>query len=590
MTDMSNPTEQDCLRESIHLSGAIQPHGYLVSCGRTDWVVRHVSANVEALFGVPPEELLGKPLSEYMAEDVLHAIGDAISGEDATGVAQRACTSNIGYVMTVCDITAHVADDMVHVELEPQAFRVQERAPTSVAQSMVAQMGMGGDAGGFFQRTAEQVQLLTGYDRVMVYRFREDDSGEVITESCRDGMEPFLGLRYPATDIPPQARRLYLRNRIRVIPDASYSAVPIVPPLRPGGEPLDLSQHVLRSVSPIHLEYLGNMGVVASMSISIVSGGRLWGLIACHHGSPKPLTAGVRAAADLFGMFVSMRVAAREQERTMQRYESAQRVHEKLSQRLSRAPDFGAALVGELDAIQALLESDGSAAWLDGQWHTCGRAPASRNPQPLLDWLQRIDSPSIAMTDTAADWNPPALGAPGLAGVLAINLGSPADWLFLFRIEQVEQVRWAGEPKKALVVTDDGQRIAPRKSFATWRETVRGRSVGWSASDQRGALRIQRVLREHRGRRLVHARDSRDQEHRHLRQRLHDQKLRLGDAAALLEGLVHVGEHDAARISERIDRLEEDLRALMGRSGLRQPSPLHDASDTDASRGTGTVS
>jgi len=579
MTDTQNPVVEDCLREPIHLSGAIQPHGYLVSCDGSDWTVRHVSANVEALFGVPPGELLGKALSEFIPDDVLHAIDDVVAGEEANGVAQRACTSNIGPLMTVCDVTAHVADDLVHVELEPQPFRVQERAPTSIAQSMVAQMGIGDDGSGFFQRTAEQVQLLTGYDRVMVYRFREDDSGEVIAETCRDGMEPYLGLRYPATDIPPQARHLYLRNRIRVIPDATYAAVPLVPPLLPDGQSLDLSQHVLRSVSPIHLEYLGNMGVVASMSISIVSGGRLWGLIACHHGSPRPLTAAVRAAADLFGMFVSMRVAAREQEQTMEHYESAQRVHEKLAQRLSRAPDFDGALIGELESLQGALACDGSAVWLGGQWHTSGRAPASRNPQPLLEWLRHQGHPAVATADAAADWNVPALGAPGLAGLMAINLGTPRDWLFLFRVEQVEQVRWAGEPKKALVVTDDGERIAPRKSFATWRETVRGRSVGWSASDLRGAQRMQRVLRDHRSRVLAHG-DPGHYEHRHVRQRLQDQKLRLDGAAALLDGLVHLEERDAARISDRIDRLEEDLRMLMGRSAAPPGSAIDPSRDS----------
>lgn len=570
MTDPARLTDPDtiaaCLSEPIHLSGAIQPHGYLLSCSPADWIVRHASANVDALLGVGADELLGQSLAELVDMEVLQAITDTLASSDAGGVAQRACTTNVGPAMTVCDACVHTADGLVHVEFEPQPFRMQERPATAVAQWMVAQAGAGDDAGDFFQRATEQVQLLTGYDRVMVYRFRDDDTGEVIAETCRAGMEPYLGLRYPASDIPPQARLLYLRNRIRVIPDAGYTPVPLVPARQPDGRALDLSQHVLRSVSPVHLEYLRNMGVVASMSISIISGGRLWGLIACHHPTPRPLSATTRSAADLFGMFVSMRVAAREQDLTLERYERAQRVRDALAQRLSLARNFNAALVDELGALQAALDCDGAVLWLGGRWHAAGRVPGSRDPAPLLTWLDAHGRASIAMTPDSAEWNVPALDAGGLAGLMAINLGAPADWLFLFRREQVEQVNWAGEPTKALVVSDDGERIAPRRSFATWRETMRGCSEAWSGSDRNGAERIHRVLREQRGRALAHARDLQDIDTRYQRQKLRDQKQRLDEVAALLDGLGHLEEADTARISQQIERLDADLRALIRRS------------------------
>ncbi len=572
--DLSSPDIQECLREPIHLSGAIQPHGYLVSCSPGDWRVRHASANIDALLGLPAASLLGQSLREFVEDDVIDRINDAIAGSEPNAAAQRACTTNVGTTMTVCDVTAHVADGLVHVEFEPQPYRRQELPPTAVAQFMVAQADMGGEGEAFFQRAAEQVRSLTGYDRVMVYRFREDDSGEVIAETCAAGMEPYLGLRYPATDIPPQARVLYLRNRIRVIPDARYEPVPLVPGTRADGAPLDLSQHVLRSVSPVHLEYLANMGVVASMSISIISGGRLWGLIACHHPSPQPLSANVRASADLFGRFVSMWVSAREQELTMSRYENAQRLRDALAQRLAQARDFDAALVDEIEAMQRVIDCDGAALWVGGQWHAKGRTPDAAQAGALLDWLRaQDDAQHVAMTDAAEDWQAARGDADGLAGLLAINLGSADDWLFLFRVEQVEQVRWAGEPKKALVLTDDGQRIAPRKSFAIWRETVQGRSAPWSDSDKRGAERLHRVLREQRRRALAHAREMDELDRRYQRQRMLDQKSRLENLSTMLEGLIHLEDDDTAQLAARIDRLESDLRSMMHKAGSRAGTP-----------------
>lgn len=248
------------------------------------------------------------------------------------------------------------------------------------------------------------------------------------------------------------------------------------------------------------------------------------------------------------------------------RLERAQEVRDALVQRLSAARNFESALINELDLMCGALDSDGAALLLDGQWHCSGRVPGSANPQPLLQWLDRGGRPLVALTDRAEDWNVPELQANGLAGVMAIHLGAANEWLFLFRVEEVEQVRWAGEPHKALVITDDGQRIAPRKSFAVWRETVRGRSVGWSESDERGADRLHRVLREQRRRSVAHAQDLYDLDSLNQRQALMDQKRRLNHIASLLDGLMHLDDAETGKISARISRLEGDLNRLMRRT------------------------
>ncbi|WP_119716967.1 GAF domain-containing protein [Cognatilysobacter tabacisoli] len=566
MTTTARPSANDCARDPIHLCGAIQPHGYLVSCELPSWTVRHVSTNIAELFEVEPEALVGQSLRDHVGDEVLDALGEAAALSEPGQPAHRAGGGNFGALGRLCDLTVHVADGLVHIEIEPQPYGQPERMPSAVAQAMIARLSSASDDAEFHHRVAEQVRQLTGYDRVMVYRFRADDSGEVIAESCPADMEPFLGLRYPASDIPPQARWLYLRNRLRVIPDANYHPVSVLPALRREGLPLDLSQHVLRSVAPVHLEYLHNMGVAASMSISIVSGDRLWGLIACHHRAPRRVPPGIRAAAELFGLFVSMRVAAREQDAMVSRYLHAQHVREAISDQLARAGDAHSALVATLPQLRSTLESDGAALLVGGERHEDGRVPSATDWLSLRRWLQQHAAEPVAMTDVAEDWRTPNDDPDGLAGVMAIHLGG-GDRLLLFRREQIEDVRWAGDPDKAMVPTDDGQRIAPRKSFATWVQTVRGRAEPWSEADRRGAARLHALLREQRWRAAAHARqrdhelDAIDQHSR--RHAVRDHQHRLDGIASLLDGLVHLDGDATRELGSRIARLEQDIRDLM---------------------------
>ena len=546
-----------CAKEPIHLSGAIQAHGYLVSCAMPDWTVRQASSNVDALLEVPVDALIGRSLREHVSEDVLQSILDTLSLASPNAVAQRAGQANLGPLGTACDLVVHVADDLVHIEIEPRHTRGPAPQPTALAQSMVAAVAHEPPED-FHAFVAAQVRGLTGYDRVMVYRFLHDGTGEVIAEAHADGMEPYLGLRYPASDIPPQARALYLRNRLRVIPDVDYVPVAIVPGVV-DGQPLDLSQHALRSVSPIHLEYLRNMGVGASMSISIIAGGRLWGLIACHHPEPRLVPPAIRAAADLFGLFVSMRVAAAEQQRTMAHFEHAQQVRDALVLRLAGARDFDVALLGELPLLRTSLGADGVALWSRANWQATGSVPDPRRVPALVDWLQSHGADSIVASDAMDEWAAPLDGDP-VAGVLGLRLGAD-DWLLLFRNEQVETVRWAGEPAKALVPTDDGLRIAPRRSFAVWRQSVRGRSLPWSDADRRGASRLHQLLAEQR-RRIQTRTDMPAMELQHRQVAMDDRRQRLDQLAQMLEGLAHLEPDASRRLDARIAELERELHRL----------------------------
>lgn len=564
---MSNPIDRAlaaCAREPIHQSGAIQPHGYMISCALPDWTIRHVSANIEELTGFAPDDMLRQSLREFFTSDLLDPIAETIGFSEPGAPPQRAAVGNIGPMAQLCDIGVHVADGLVHLEIEIQPQNASgERSPTIVAQAMISRLAGHEGADDFNQQVAEQVRLLTGYDRVMVYRFRHDNAGEVVAE-CRDpAMPSYLGLRYPGADIPAQARALYLRNRVRVIPDVSYVPVPIVPDRHASGEPLDLSQHALRSVSPVHMEYLRNMGVAASTSISIVAGGRLWGLIACHHRTPRRLSPGVRASADLFGLFVSMRIAAGEQQRATAHEEEARLVRDTLSMRLDAAPDPRLALPDNLDLLCRAIHSNGVALFQRGEWHTAGRAPGADAKPHLVRWAERATTPGVLATAHASDWLG-ELDGDGVAGVLAVPL-DPAteDWLFFFRCEEVEEVRWAGRPDEPMQLDESGNRIGPRRSFAAWHETVRGHSVPWSDADFRTADRLSMTLRERYRRSHLHVQVS-DLRARRTRVEVRDQRERLLRMSELLDGLVHVGPDEAARLAARISVLESELQTLIG--------------------------
>ena len=301
------PVDLDnCAREPIHVPGSIQPRGVFLAVTEPDLVVRHTSQNVAELLGHPVDDVLGHPLEHVLGAEAAGAIEHHVR----TWGNLRARNP---LVVTVGDVELDVVlhrilsgeSTLLIVELEPASGPRPFSFPNTyqAVRGAVEQLNHAHDLAQLYEITAREVRALTGFDRVMIYRFDDEYNGEVVAEAKRPDLNPFLGLHYPASDIPPQARALYEQNWVRLISDVGYTPSRIVPGLdEETGLPLDLTHSILRSVSPIHLEYLGNMGVAASMSISLLRDGRLWGLIACHHYSgPHDPPFGVRAAAEFLG-------------------------------------------------------------------------------------------------------------------------------------------------------------------------------------------------------------------------------------------------------------------------------------------------
>lgn len=474
-----------CDREPIHIPGAIQPHGVLVAVDE-EQAVRMLSANSAALLGIEPEDALGRPLDEVTGRDVADALAERV----AAGLPGTPLVLTLGDLPAAASLAGAAVDIRIHrsggrlvVELEPLAGAERLALSYHTARGAMARMAGAGSVHELTATLAREIRELTGFDRVMVYRFDPDWNGEVVAEERREDLNPFLGLHYPATDIPAQARRLYTVNWTRLIADIGYAPVPLCPVFDPETDaPLDLSFSTLRSVSPIHIEYLSNMGVTASMSVSIVVEDRLWGLIACHHYSgPHRPSQDARAAAEFLGQVASQIVLDRERADEREAALETQATMAGLTARISASTLSPLESLIDDPELLTLMGADGAALCFDGVITTRGTVVDDETLTRIAEALRSPLSYATS-TDQIATLLPDLDGQAGAAGVLRI--GSVADrWLLWLRPEQEQVVDWGGDPTNKLLSATEGPevRLSPRKSFEKWRQVVRGRSLPWTS-------------------------------------------------------------------------------------------------------------
>lgn len=472
-----------CDREPIHVPGAIQPHGVLLGVEEVDGAYRvsTASANLAGLVGVAPKDALGRELRHVVGDDVAAAVTapSVLSGYRGTPLTLQ-LTEAPGAPWV--DAAVHASGEVVIVEFEPLVATPDEFSYRS-ARGPLARLVAADTVSSLADALAREVRDATGFDRVMVYRFDEEWNGEVIAEERRDDLNPFLGLHYPHTDIPAQARRLYTVNWIRLIVDIGYEPVPLVPTLHERtGQPLDLSHSTLRSVSPIHVEYLGHMGVTASMSVSLIVDGQLWGLIACHHYSgPHRPDHEARAAAEFLGQTASHLMAERERSDAREQTLAAQQVLAKVTSALSLAEDDDllTSLVTE-PLVREMVDASGIALCFNGEVVKGGVVPPDDVLWQVAGLLRRADGEAIS-TSHLGGLDPELEHYADIAAGALIVGTAPDRWLMWFRPELEQVVDWGGDPSNAKLYAYEGPeiRLSPRKSFDKWREVVRGRSRPW---------------------------------------------------------------------------------------------------------------
>lgn len=482
--DLSN-----CERELIHLAGSVQPHGALLVLSAADGVVRQASRNCEAVLGRGHERLIGERLDALggdLAERVRTLVPALADGEalplqvrTAAGEYEGGLHRHPGGGGLLIVELERIAPALggIDVAAVPQPMLLEEVSAALRRFSAAASIGALADA------AVQSVRELTGYDRVMVYKFDPDGHGKVIAEAREPRLDSLLGHHYPASDIPQRARELYLRNRVRVLVDVHYEPVPVLPRLVPGsGQELDMSLCYLRSMSPLHLQYLKNMGVTATLVISLVREGQLWGLIAAHHYAPRNLRYPLRAACDLLAEVIATRIAAIENYAHAQVAILVRRLEQRLVEATSIEGDWRLALFRNPRTLLQPLEATGAALFHDGEILSTGEVPATPELRELLRWVADRPGDAPFACSSVAKANP-ALDALTPSGVLAVRLSTTRpDYLMWFRKEQLLTVTWAGDPTKP-VVSDNPLELSPRRSFAAWSEIVRGTALPWSATE-----------------------------------------------------------------------------------------------------------
>lgn len=485
----------NCDREPIHILGAIQPIGFLIAL-TSDWIIARVSANSAEFIGRTPEQLIGLPVRDVFPAQAIHDLRNRTAMLRGPDAVERLFECELVEHARRFDIAIHLSSGQIVIEAEPSSG--EHGDATGMVRSMITRLDQCATLSDFYREGARQVRALIGFDRVMVYRFAADGSGEVVAEACKSGIGRFMGLHYPASDIPVQARKLYERNLLRVITDVNAVPVPIVPQLDEEGRPLDLSLSVLRSVSPIHIEYLKNMGVGASLSISIIVEGKLWGLFACHHYTPRCPTFERRSVSELFAQMFSMRLESRERQETVEFERRARDISDQLlgavasDETLLKDPDW----LG--DILTNAIPADGVGVWLAGNYAFSGITPPTDAFRQIVRALNATAAGKVYATDNIASLVPNAQEfASSSAGLLAIPISrSPRDYVVLFRSELVHSVRWAGDPHKPVQYGPNGPRLTPRESFAEWKELVEGHSKPFTASELRVAETLRATLIE----------------------------------------------------------------------------------------------
>jgi len=486
-----------CDKEPIRTPGSIQPHGFMLTLSPALGVLQ-ASANLAHWSGVDVQAVLGRPLAE--------AIGEAASERLALELGSGTLGQRPGYLGTVTlangrhfDVLGHAWDGLIIAEFETveRAQPAEFRHLYPLITDFLARVNEHASIPALSDLAARHVRSVTGYGRVMVYQFDPSGHGRVVAESKAPDYDSYLGQSFPASDIPAQARELYTLSPIRLIQDANYEAAPLVPGANPvTGSRNDLSFAALRSVSPVHLQYMRNMGTLASMSVSLIVKGKLWGLISCHNAEPCPVSVEKRTACEQLGQILSLCIETREDGAELQFRLDVRRIMVEMLGHLTKGADFLDNLSGVFPELLRFARAGGVAVVVDDRILTYGDTPDDTAIRALSTWLAVHGHTELFHTNHLAGAYPPASALTGVAsGLLALPISRiHQHYLLWFRPELVQTVEWAGNPHEKQAPPGAPTQLSPRQSFAAWRETIHGHSLPWHAAEIELAIEFRSAL------------------------------------------------------------------------------------------------
>lgn len=476
-------TVANCESEPIHVPGTIQTYGVLLAVNIHTLLVDFCSANTEEFLGLQVKDVLGKALEDIIGKQQCDNINLHIKGNNPEQV------YTLTYRSASFSISLYHQADLMFLEIERS---VQQIVPLpdlfEQSRNFVDYLGKNTDLQGLCTHVAKQIRLVTGYDRVMVYRFDKEYNGEVYAESLNDDVESFLGLHYPHTDIPPQARALFASNLLRMIPDVDYKPVAVMTRKENAThESVDMSAGGLRSVSPVHIEYLKNMGVGASLTVSLIHNQKLWGLIACHHNSPKLLPPSGRLSAKLHAHFLTSQISNRESARE---YEVTTRINDLLGPIIKNINKSDIENYKADRQLYECLNADGIAIITADNIYLGGKTPDKEQITELVNWLDtKTESDYYATSRLSGDYPGAAKIKDTASGVFFHSLNKESkQGILWFRAEIERKISWAGDPDKTRQVS--GASMLPRKSFAVWEQVVANSSADWEGPEIYGGIRL----------------------------------------------------------------------------------------------------
>lgn len=491
-----------CGKEPIHIPGSIQPFGILLTLDAKDLAIRNISENAAGLWDIPANDLIGRSFADLLSAEDLDCVRQFVDSDLVEEQSLRVSLVLPGKAKgKEWELKAHHYLDSLYLELEPAApvlsLSVSNRFHMTIRDT-VRTLQSADSLQDLCDRAAHQMRKATGFDRVMIYRFDKDWHGVVTAEARSDEVAPYIGHHFPASDIPPQARAVFLQTWLRMIPDVGYTPSRVVPDRQQPGsdQPLDLGKTLLRSVSPIHLEYLRNMGVQASLTVSLIDDGELWGLIACHHSQPLLTSSDQRIVAEMIGRIVSSQLRIKEELENRQYREELDHARIQVMDLLEAEPDLAGGLALHAGAMQGMTSAvEGSIAVCYGNtWTRVGDTPPVAMLENLVSWLaESFPEQTVFETHHLSSYFPAAAEYKRIAsGLLAMSISRSArDYVLWFRPEQSTTVTWAGAPSKPVRQTGDILTVHPRKSFDSWKEVVTGMAAPWKGVEIAavGALR-----------------------------------------------------------------------------------------------------
>ncbi|MDZ4793798.1 MAG: ATP-binding protein [Bacteroidota bacterium] len=569
----------NCDKEPIHILGKIQGHGFLIGVDGKDQLIHYISENTAAFINDDPAKYLGKHIDEIEARMKISNYRNKLKLSQIIilGLGNSFDSINPFYIELggkPFNLIIKNAADIYLMEFEPcnkkEEFDVQKIIGRSISE-ILAESGLHA----MLKTAAREIKKIILYDRVMIYQFGEDGHGEVVAEEKNSELEPFLGLHYPASDIPKQARELYKINLTRIIADVNMDC-PAIISKRGQDTPLDLTHSVLRAVSPIHIQYLKNMGVAASFSISLLSNGELWGLVACHNYSPKFIDFKAREASKLIGQIISPALEYRAGEEDSEKFALLNQAVNTLIKFVEKESDIVRALTANTVTINDVCSGAGAVLVFDNTITSIGVTPNDDEVKEIVKWVIENTQDMVFYSHRLPAIYPAAEKYSYLAsGLFACILSRElSEMMLFFKPEKKQTINWAGNPEKAVVAASDGSlQLSPRQSFDKWTEVVRHSSERW----ERGEIAALINLREQ----VIYQINRKANEIRQLNERLklayeeldtfsftvsHDLRTPLSSIKGYAELLLSTNESlddNAKKILERINNCADKMAVLI---------------------------